>query len=109
MNRCINHILYFSLGFLSVFGGGYTVVHNELNELVLAGVGVIQVRHFIHVARDSFLVLGPVGNVRSQLVFALARIGKTALEDAAPSPRVDEPAPKPFDGASTAYPTPTGV
>jgi hypothetical protein len=43
------------------------------------------------------------------LGFALARIGKTALEDAAPSPRVDEPAPKPFDGASTAYPTPTGV
>lgn len=43
------------------------------------------------------------------LGFALARIGKTALEDAAPSARADEPAPKPFDGASTAYPTPTGV
>ena len=44
------------------------------------------------------------------LGFALARIGKTALEEATPSkqPTTDTTA-QPFDGASTAYPTPTGV
>lgn len=43
------------------------------------------------------------------LGFALARIGKTALEEAGPALKPSEPAPQPFDGASTAYPTPTGV
>jgi hypothetical protein len=43
------------------------------------------------------------------LGFALSRIGKTALEEAAPALKPNEPAPQPFDGASTAYPTPTGV
>lgn len=44
------------------------------------------------------------------LGFALARIGKTALEEAAPEtkPAADKPV-QPFNGASTAYPTPTGV
>jgi len=43
------------------------------------------------------------------LGFALARIGKTAIEEATPSPHANEPAPQPFDGTGTAYPTPTGV
>jgi len=44
------------------------------------------------------------------LGFALARIGKTALQDAVPDTKTaaDKPA-QPFNGASTAYPTPTGV
>ena len=43
------------------------------------------------------------------LGFALARIGKTALEDASPSQSATDATAQPFDGASTAYPTPTGV
>ncbi len=43
------------------------------------------------------------------LGFALARVGKAALEQTKASPRPDEPAPQPFDGASTTFPTPTGV
>lgn len=42
------------------------------------------------------------------LGFALARIGKTAIEEAAPAPRA-EAAPQPFDGADTPYPTQTGI
>jgi uncharacterized protein YjbJ (UPF0337 family) len=47
------------------------------------------------------------------LGFALSRIGKTALEGAHVSAdtetRIGEPTAQPFDGASTAYPRPTGV
>lgn len=42
------------------------------------------------------------------LGFALARIGKTAIEEAAPAPRADA-SPQPFDGVDTPYPTSTGI
>lgn len=42
------------------------------------------------------------------LGFALARVGKTALEGAQPSPQAGDPA-KPFDAANNTYPAPTGV
>jgi hypothetical protein len=43
------------------------------------------------------------------LGFALARIGKTAIEDASQSQQTAKETPQPFDGADTSYPTPTGV
>ena len=43
------------------------------------------------------------------LGFALARIGKTALEEAVPAPQPETPAAKSFDSASEPYPRPTGV
>lgn len=43
------------------------------------------------------------------LGFALSRIGKTALEEAMPKQPATDGAQQPFDSASTAYPTPTGV
>ena len=42
------------------------------------------------------------------LGFALARVGKTAIEEAAPARTVDTP-PQPFDGVNTSYPTTTGI
>lgn len=39
--------------------------------------------------------------------FALARIGKTAIEEAGPVARPAEP--QPFDGVNTPYPTSTGI
>lgn len=42
------------------------------------------------------------------LGFALARVGKTALEGAQPSAQTGDPA-KPFDPANNTYPAPTGV
>lgn len=43
------------------------------------------------------------------LGFALARIGKTAIEEAAPAPQRTDASPQPFDGVNTPYPTPTGI
>lgn len=43
------------------------------------------------------------------LGFALARIGKTAIEDAAPSQKPVDASPQPFDGANNDYPTATGI
>ena len=43
------------------------------------------------------------------LGFALSRIGKTALEEAMPKQPSTDATQQPFDSASTAYPTPTGV
>lgn len=42
------------------------------------------------------------------LGFALARIGKTAIEDAAPA-QPTTATPQPFDGVGTPYPTGTGI
>lgn len=42
------------------------------------------------------------------LGFALARVGKTAIEEAAPARPVDT-SPHPFDGVNTSYPTTTGI
>lgn len=42
------------------------------------------------------------------LGFALARVGKTAIEDAVPA-QPAEASPQPFDGVNTPYPTTTGI
>lgn len=42
------------------------------------------------------------------LGFALARVGKTAIEEAAPARPVDT-SPQPFDGVNTSYPATTGI
>jgi len=43
------------------------------------------------------------------LGFALARIGKTAIEDASPTTQPATAAPQAFDGARTPYPNGTGI
>mgnify|MGYP000512920717 CR=1 FL=1 len=69
-------------------------VNNEPANLILS--------HFAK--RQPAIFLG----ASVALGFALARIGKTAIEEAAPATSADA-SPQPFEGVNTPYPTSTGI